>query len=138
MKQRLTLILSSFLLLSLFTGCAGIRLSYQDLIDSEGVISLCLDESAEVLSVGGGFPGWWGMYPSAHSTDEQVFNVSCQHERSAVPFREPGVVFGGQVCRINANNLGFGSLRFRDVYLPNNEPASDVEVQVAQCTNNTQ
>jgi hypothetical protein len=97
-------------LLLLLTGCAGVRVSYESLPNvqkDKPVIVLKLGEKKEVLSVGNGFPGWWGYYPGIKSIDPSIANITCENTRSYIPFREPGVIFGGQNCYIEAKKVGF-------------------------------
>ena len=70
------------------------------------VIVIKVGEKHEVLAVGNGFPGWWGYYPVIMSSDRSVASVDCEPGRSLIPFREPGIVFGGERCYLKANKVG--------------------------------
>lgn len=59
-----------------------------------------------MLAVGTGFPGWWGYYPGIISSDEDVASIVCEQGRSLIPFREPGIVFGGERCYLKAKEIG--------------------------------
>jgi len=96
-------------LLWLVTGCAGVRHSYQSSLDKryeKPVIELAVGERIEVLSIGNGFPGWWGVYPGTRSLDSDVASISCESGRGLIPFREPGVIFGGETCYLDSHKLG--------------------------------
>lgn len=95
------------LLTSALTGCAGQRHSYENLIDSNtGVIHLQQGDRKEALAVGNGFPGWWGYYPHIFSNDPDIASIECEAARSVIPFRKPGLIFGGERCYIHANSVG--------------------------------
>jgi hypothetical protein len=96
-------------LVLLLTGCAGVRVSYESLPNvkkDKPVIVLKLGDKKEVLSVGNGFPGWWGYYPGIQSIDPSVASITCENTRSFIPFREPGVIFGGENCYLEAKKIG--------------------------------
>jgi hypothetical protein len=108
MKRIYLLVLCSVSALSLL-ACTGLRNSYESLLapDSERpLIVLKIGESREVLAVGTGFPGWWGYYPGIISSDEDVASIVCEQGRSLIPFREPGIVFGGERCYLKAKEIG--------------------------------
>jgi len=65
-----------------------------------------LGEKCEVLAVGDGFPGWWGYYPGVISSDRRIASIDCEPGRSLIPFREPGIVFGGERCYLKAKKVG--------------------------------
>lgn len=93
----------------LLQACAGSRASYEALIKSKNdtaAIYLSVGETKEVLAISNGFPGWWGIYPGIASLSPDIASVSCNAERSIIPFRSPGVVLGGEVCYLTANKLG--------------------------------
>jgi hypothetical protein len=93
----------------MLSGCTGVRHSYQSLQDDrydKPVIELAVGDKKEVLCVGNGFPGWWGTYPEIVSMDSKVASISCRRERGLIPFREPGIIFGGQTCTLNAHEVG--------------------------------
>lgn len=93
----------------LLQACAGSRASYESLIQTKNdttAIYLSLGETKEILAVSNGFPGWWGFYPGVSSISPQIASIACKEERSLIPFRSPGVIFGGEVCYITANSLG--------------------------------
>ena len=93
----------------LLSGCSGVRHSYESLLDSDSerpVIVLKEGEKREVLAVGGGFPGYWGIYPAIISLDLNVASVECEPGRSIIPFREPGILFGGETCYLEAKKIG--------------------------------
>lgn len=92
---------------ALSQGCAGQRESYKKLMDQDlRVIRLTLDSREEVLAIGNGFPGWWGYYPEVVSGDSRIASIDCVASRSAIPFRKPGMVFGGERCFLTANAPG--------------------------------
>lgn len=98
-----------FLLLAaaLLQGCAGQRESFEKLMDEgERVIRLEQGDRKEVLAIGNGFPGWWGYYPAIVSSDPSIASIDCVASRSAIPFRKPGLIVGGERCYISANALG--------------------------------
>ncbi|WP_028868443.1 hypothetical protein [Psychromonas arctica] len=119
MKQLIYVFFLSFLL----QGCAGERHSYTELVESDNgisVIKLHQDEVKEVLAIGDGFPGRWGYYPSVISSSPDVASISCEASRSLIPFREPGMIFGGEICKITAHKKGQTTLYFGNRY-PLNE-----------------
>lgn len=99
----------------LLQGCAGTRNSYTSLLEDNNemaVIRVSKGESVELLAIGNGFPGWWGYYPGVISSAPQIASVDCNEARSAVPFRKPGTVFGGEVCTLTAHEKGTTTLYF--------------------------
>lgn len=97
------------LLAMMLSGCAGVRYSYESALDkrySKPVMELKVGEEKEVLCVGGGFPGWWGIYPGIVSADAEVASIFCKYGRGLIPFREPGVLFGGTTCHVKAHKVG--------------------------------
>lgn len=107
-KQNLFIVVSLALLLFL-QGCIGVRNSYESLLDKdadEPLIVLEVGDRREVLAVGNGLPGRWGYYPAIASHDPKVASVTCEEGRSFIPFREPGIVFGGERCYIQAHETG--------------------------------
>lgn len=96
-------------LLLFLQGCAGVRNSYESLFDSDAdkpLIVLEVGEKREVLAISNGFPGWWGYYPAIASFDPEVASVVCEKGRSLIPFRKPGIVFGGERCYIQTHKIG--------------------------------
>src|SRR5690554_2050202 len=109
MKQILKTILCFVVIAIVLQGCSGVRYSYKPKLEvtPEGsVLRLKEGESTEILAIGDGFPGWWGFYPGAMTSEPSVASVSCQRSRSAIPFREPGLLFGGEVCKLTAHKEG--------------------------------
>jgi len=105
-KKHLLLILITALLIG---GCSGVRHSYESLLDkstSPPTIYMSVGEKKEVLAMGGGFPGWWGFYPAMLTLSPSIASVDCKQTRSFIPFREPGVIFGGTVCYLTAHKAG--------------------------------
>lgn len=105
-RNTLFLLLMSTLLLS---GCAGTRESYHSLLDettSPATIYMAVGETKEVLAIGNGFHGWWGYYPALLTQSADIASVDCEEKRSLVPFREPGIIFGGSVCYLTAHQAG--------------------------------
>lgn len=99
-------------------GCAGVRNSYESLLDEGSAkpqITLKVGEKREVLAVGNGFPGWWGYFPAIASHDSAVASITCERGRSLIPFREPGMIFGGERCYLETRKAGVAWL------LPGNE-----------------
>ncbi len=111
----------------LLQACAGSRASYESLIETKNdtaAIYLSVGETKEVLSISNGFPGWWGIYPGVTSVSPEIASVSCKKKRSAIPFRSPGVIIGGEVCYLTANSLGetwliHGNKHTMDITSPN-------------------
>lgn len=103
------------LLLALLSiqGCAGVRNSYQSLLEPNSPhprITLKVGEKREVLAIGTGFPGWWGYYPGIASHDPMVADITCEDGRSLIPFREPGIIFGGERCYVETRKAGMAWL----------------------------
>jgi len=100
-------------------GCNGSRNSYEFLLDSgsdKSIIVLKVGEEHEVLVVGDGFPGWWGYYPAIGSSDRDIASIDCEAGRSFIPFREPGIVFGGERCYLKAKTVGVAWLFIGNKY----------------------
>ncbi len=90
-------------------GCSGLRYSYEANLEQTpagGVLHLKQGESTEVLAIGNGFPGWWGYYPALKVLEPSIARIDCKATRSAIPFREPGIVFGGKICELTAQEAG--------------------------------
>ena len=124
MKPLLYIFLISFLL----QGCAGERHSYTDLIEKDNsnpVIKLQKGDVKEVLAIGDGFPGRWGYYPSIISSSPEVASISCETTRSLIPFREPGIIFGGEICKLTAHKKGQTTLFFGNRFMLDEESYSD-------------
>lgn len=105
-SNSLFLVLMITLLLG---GCAGTRESYHSLLDettSPPTIYMSVGEIKEVLAIGNGYPGWWGWYPAMLTQSADIASVDCKQKRGFIPFREPGVVFGGAVCYLTAHKIG--------------------------------
>lgn len=131
---KATKVTSIVLMFTLLSACAGVRLSYQsELNTDQNALNVCVNEEVEVLAVGNGFPGWWGIYPTVVSNNPSIAEIQCQAARSAVPFREPGVVFGGTVCSVRGEQSGRTQLVFQNAHLELAQPEHVVEVQVADC-----
>lgn len=127
-------ITSIILMLSILSACAGVRLSYQSALNADqNALNVCIAEEVEVLAVGNGFPGWWGIYPTVVSNDPSVAKIQCLAARSAVPFREPGVVFGGTVCTVRGEQSGRTHLIFQNSLSDGTQPEQVIEVHVADC-----
>jgi len=113
-------LLPILLAISLIQGCAGVRNSYQSLLDAGSatpLITLKVGEKREVLAVGDGFPGWWGYYPAIASHDPDVADITCEEGRSLIPFREPGVIFGGERCYVETRKAGVAWLLTGNKYM---------------------
>ncbi|WP_166371396.1 hypothetical protein [Psychromonas sp. SA13A] len=124
MKQLIYVFVISFLL----QGCAGERHSYTELVENDNgilVIKLHQGDVREVLAIGDGFPGRWGYYPWIMSSSPDVASISCEASRSLVPFREPGIIFGGEVCKLTAHKQGQTTLYFGNKYPLNEENYRD-------------
>jgi len=109
MPQPLRHVLILLTVLTLISGCAGTRNSYEQLIvagSDPPIIRMQVNDDVEVLAIGDGFPGWWGYYPAMLSCDPEIAEIRCEEQRSLIPFREPGIVFGGSVCRLYALKVG--------------------------------
>ncbi|MFL0804049.1 MAG: hypothetical protein K6L81_10030 [Agarilytica sp.] len=108
--KRITYLFLTFLFLQ---GCAGTRYSYKNQLDIENdlpVLRLKTGETTEILAAGDGFPGRWGYFPWVISSSADVASIDCIKSRSTVPFREPGIVFGGLVCTLIAHKPGHTTL----------------------------
>ena len=106
-------LLPLLLALLLVQGCAGVRNCYQSLLDPGSPspqITLRVGEKREVLAIGTGFPGWWGYYPGIASHNPMVAEITCEDGRSLIPFREPGIIFGGEHCYIETRKSGIAWL----------------------------
>ena|GEM_PF-1411007 len=117
-----------FLVLLLLQGCAGTRYSYTSLIEETedaSVLRVKRGEVAELMAVGDGFPGWWGYYPGVISSSPQIASVDCTKARSAIPFREPGVIFGGEICNLTAHKAGKATLYFGNKFALDQEGAKE-------------
>lgn len=115
MKHITFLFLISFLL----QGCGGTRYSYTTLIEKNEDISVLRVQTGditELLAVGNGFPGRWGYHPWVFSSSPEIASIDCEKARSALPFLEPGVVFGGIVCNLIAHQKGKATLYFGNKY----------------------
>jgi len=102
-----------FLMLLFVQGCAGVRKSYESLLDPDSakpLITLKVGEKREALAVGNGFPGWWGYYPGIASHDPIIADITCEDGRSLIPFREPGIIFGGERCYVETRKAGIAWL----------------------------
>jgi hypothetical protein len=113
-----------FLVLLLLQGCAGTRYSYTSLIeqtDDVSVLRVQRGTVTELLAVGDGFPGWWGYYPGVISSSPDIASVDCKKARSVIPFREPGVIFGGEVCNLTAHKEGKATLYFGNKFAVDRE-----------------
>jgi len=123
-----------FMITLLAGGCAGTRESYQSLLDdstSSPTIYMSVGETKEVLAIGDGFPGWWGYYPAMLTQSVDIASVDCKKKHSLVPFREPGIIFGGSVCYLTAHKPGetlaiYGNqftlaLRMKETQFPDND-----------------
>ena len=105
-NNRIFLLILTFFFLQ---GCAGVRNSYESLLEpglAKPLITLKVGEKREVLAVGNGLPGWWGYFPAIASHDPAVADITCKEGRSLIPFREPGIIFGGKRCYIEARKAG--------------------------------
>lgn len=106
-------LLTLLLALLFVQGCAGVRNSYQSLLEPESTppqITLKAGEKREALAIGTGLPGWWGYYPGIASHNPAVADITCEKGRSLIPFREPGIIFGGERCFIEARKVGMAWL----------------------------
>ena len=103
----------------LLQGCAGTRHSYHSLLDKTTdfpTIYISVGETKEVLAIGDGWPGWWGWYPAIRTVSPDIASVDCEQKRGLIPFREPGVVFGGAVCFLTAHKPGETMARYGNKY----------------------
>ncbi|WP_323750415.1 hypothetical protein [Marinobacter sp.] len=108
------------LVFCLLQGCAGTRNSYTSLIEENNdasVLRLNKGDTVELLAIGNGFPGWWGYYPGVISSEPEIASVDCENARSLLPFREPGVLFGGEICNLTAHEKGKTTLYFGNQYV---------------------
>ncbi|MCK4865169.1 MAG: hypothetical protein KAT06_07040 [Gammaproteobacteria bacterium] len=93
----------------LLSGCTGVRNSYESLLDkntAKPVITLQVKEKREILVVGNGYPGWWGYKPGIISQNPEIASIECEKGRSFIPFREPGIIFGGETCYLKTRKPG--------------------------------
>lgn len=103
------------LIISLLQGCSGIRHSYKSKLEQThagSVLRVNKGDTTEILAIGNGFPGWWGFYPGLTTSEPNVASITCEKTRSLIPFREPGIIFGGKVCNLVAHKAGTTSLLF--------------------------
>jgi len=115
MKRITYLFLISFLM----QGCTGTRYSYTTLSEKNDDISVFRVQKGditELLAHGNGFPGSWGYLPWVISSSPETASVDCKKARSVIPFREPGVVFGGIICSLTAHEKGEITLYFGNKY----------------------
>ena len=120
MKNLTCLLLISFLI----QGCSGTRYSYRSLVDMNqdtSSIQLQKGDVIELFADGNGFPGSWGYEFWAISSSPEIASVNCKDTRSVIPFREPGIVFGGKVCSLNAHKKGKITLYFGNKYYLNKD-----------------
>lgn len=119
----------------LIQGCAGARYSYLSLTednDDNAVVRIQSGDVIEVLAVGNGFPGWWGYFPGVISSAPDTARIHCEKTRGLIPFRKPGVLFGGVVCRLTATAAGQATLYFGNKhYLSNDHFHRRVDVFIA-------
>lgn len=104
-KNRIFALLAAILL----QACAGVRYSYQSALDTSAdsqQLRLEVGDSIELLAIGHGFPGYWGYYPWVISGAPEIATVVCTNARSLIPFREPGLIFGGKRCYLLAKKPG--------------------------------
>ena len=107
------------MIVSLLQGCSGTRNNYTSLLEksNEGsVLRVTKGETIELLAVGDGFPGNWGYYPWVVTSTQNVASVDCKRARSLIPFREPGIIFGGTICNLIAHEKGKIILFFGNRY----------------------
>ena len=134
MKRNIRAMILVSIAVSFLQGCAGVRNSYVTQLDASSddpLLRVEKGEVVEVLSVGNGFPGWWGYYPGVKTSAPNVASVECKPSRSMTPFREPGVVFGGEVCHMLANEVGEATLFFGNKFnlsAENHEERVSVEI----------
>ena len=119
----------------LLQGCTGTRYTYLSHLeatdDDSATMSMVQGDSQEVLAVADGFPGWWGYYPGVMSTNPEVVSVECDRKRSPIPFRKPGLIFGGTVCTATAEQAGEADLLFgNDMILSEGQYHDRVSVSV--------
>lgn len=118
----------------LLPGCAGIRFSYTSQLESsngESILRVKVGDATEVLAIGDGFPGWWGYYPWVISSSSNIASIDCKDMRGLIPFREPGVLFGGTVCKLIAHHKGTATLYFGNkFYLSKDSYSTKVDVVV--------
>jgi hypothetical protein len=111
---------------TLMGGCAGVTTSYESLLIQDddtntSAVYLTLGDTEQALAVSNGFPGWWGYYPSIMSLSPEIVGVECDQERSHIPFRDPGVIFGGTVCYLTAKGVGEGWILYGNLHtMPEN------------------
>ena len=116
MKYRIAIVLFS---LALLQSCAGTTHTYKSLINKEitdPAIYMSVNETKQVLAISDGFPGWWGFYPTILSYSPEIASVSCTQERGWIPFRDPGVIFGGTVCYLTSHKIGETWISFGNKY----------------------
>lgn len=117
--RKLGFLMTFLVISSALQGCAGVKTSYNSLIETKSdvpAIYLRVGETKEVLSISNGFPGWWGVYPTVVSYSPEIASVECRRKRSWIPFRSPGLIFGGEVCYVTANKAGESWLRYGNSY----------------------
>ena len=132
MKNITLLCLFSLLL----QGCSGIRYSYKNVLTESGnkeVIHIKSGEEVELFAESKGFPGSWGYIPHVISSTPAIASITCKEARSIIPFREPGILFGGTVCHMKAHQVGSTTLYFGNLFNVSPELYhTKVEVKVSQ------
>lgn len=102
-------------LIIMIQGCAGTRDSYTSALketDPPNTLYIKKGQKVELLAIGNGFPGWWGYYPGVESSNTAIASIECIKKRSFIPFREPGILFGGEVCYLIGHHPGETTLFF--------------------------
>ena len=100
-------------------------------VSSGDVLRVSQGETIELLAIGDGFPGRWGYYPWVISTAPDIASIHCKDARSFIPFREPGILFGGTVCSLIAHKQGNATLFFGNQFTLSAENYKDqVDVYV--------
>ena len=118
---------------ALLQACAGVRDSSADLttnIDDQAVMTVARGEVNELLAIGNGFPGWWGYYPAFISSKPDIASIECEDARSFIPFREPGIIFGGKICSLHAHQVGETTLFFGNKWALGDTSQADRTIKV--------
>jgi hypothetical protein len=112
-----------FSLTYIFTiqGCSSVSYSYLSALsetEQSEVLYMNQGESTELLAISNGFPGWWGFYPVVRSSNTSIASVECNKGRGYIPFRDPGIIFGGEVCNLIGYKPGKITLLFGSEFSP--------------------
>lgn len=118
---------------ALLQACAGVRDNSADLttnVNDQAVMTVARGDVNELLAIGDGFPGWWGYYPAVISSNPDIASIECADARSYIPFREPGIIFGGTVCSLHAHQVGETILSFGNQWTLKDNSQADKTIKI--------